>query len=144
MKIKRPIGKWLAILGRFQQMYLARGLEPMGIGFGQYSLLMAVCDSPGIQQDDIAQQLFLNKSSVARGLSTLEENGFLYREINSKDKRAYNVYPTQKGLEILEDIFKLCNDATEKVTGPLSEEELDILNELLRRMSEYVLEDKGK
>jgi len=65
----------------------------MGIGMGQYPFLLSICETPGIRQDNLADALYLNKSSVARALTQLEQNGFLTRTVDPADRRAYCIHP---------------------------------------------------
>ena len=132
----KPIGKWIGMLSRHRQTYLAHRLEPLGIGPGQYPLVLMIVETPGIRQDVLAEKLYLNKSSVARGVSHLEKNGFLIRKVDAVDKRAYCLYPTRQATGIYPDIIRLSQEANRAWTAGLSSEEVELLDSLLRHMTE--------
>ena len=134
MRIHRPVGRWLGVVARMHQMYMARQLEPMGIGMGQYPFLLSICETPGIRQDNLADALYLNKSSVARALTQLEQNGFLTRTVDPADRRAYCIHPTRRAREIRGEIVRLSRESVSHLTRALSEEEQNIFASLLERV----------
>lgn len=131
--------KWISILYRQHQWFMGKQLEPIGIGMGQYSILFAVFREPGINQDCITDKLHLNKSTVARAIAVLEENGFLTRETNPCDKRAYRLYPTGKTSDAIDHIVALCNTGAVQMMEGLSDEEQHMAFKLLERMGQNVL-----
>ena len=59
-----------------------------------------MCDHGALTQDEITKRLSLDKSVVAKTVAKLEETGFLYRRTNPKDKRTYDIHPTEKAMEV--------------------------------------------
>lgn len=130
----KPIGKWITILSRHRQHYMAQKLEPLGIGAGQFPLVLIIVETPGIRQDLLAEKLYLNKSSVARGVSQLEKNGFLIRKVDAMDKRAYCLYPTRLARDSYADIIRLNQEANRAWIAGLSPGEVEQLDNLLQHM----------
>ena len=89
------------VISRCASTYRADKLDGYGISSAHYFYILAVCRTPGISQDKLAQRLYINKSSVARVLQTLESDGFITRCQNEIDRRETLVYPTKKAEEIL-------------------------------------------
>ena len=90
--------------------------------------------NPGSSQDDIARFICLNKSTVARTLSYLEEHGFVKREADESDKRVLRVYPTEKMLLALPEVISLAKEWNGIISEGLSEEEMAVFNSLLERI----------
>lgn len=128
--------KHISMLFRYIQAAMAGRLEPLGIGMGQYPHLLATCERPGISQDKLTGNLLYNKSSVARALISLEENGFLRRETDPADKRAYRLYPTEKGLAAKEVIRRQVTEVTAELTQGFAPDERQQAALLLQRMAE--------
>ena len=60
----------LNIIGRCTQMERSDKLKRLGGCGGQVPYLLRLCRRPGLSQEEIAQALYLNKSSVARQIPT--------------------------------------------------------------------------
>lgn len=63
-------------------------------------LVRLVLQQPGLSQQAIADELRLEKSTVARFLSLLEEKNLIERRQSDENKREKLVYPTEKAREI--------------------------------------------
>ena len=100
------------------------------------SYLAAICDCPGITQDQLARRIFINKSNVARQLVILEEDGFVERRPSPGDKRAIQVFPTQKAKDALPQIVAMFRRWEGFVAQDLTEEERRCLTNMLAKMKD--------
>ena len=66
-----------------------------------YAYVLTVCRQPGRSQEELARELCVNKSTVARNINYLEENGYVSRTPLPQDKRQFSVFPTEKALKVL-------------------------------------------
>ena len=114
--------------------YRTEALAPMDLKACHASYLSEICADPGISQDKLAQRICINKSNVARQVAILEEGGFITRVPSAEDKRIMRLYPTEKTLALLPRILSILDTWEKCLTAGLSEEEMDILTELLSRM----------
>ena len=94
-----------------------------------------ICAAPGITQDQLALRLHVNRSNVTRQLAMLEENGFVLRRRSESDRRAVEVYPTQKAEETLSAVRAVYRSWREKLFYDLTSEERDRLESLLERLA---------
>ncbi len=94
----------------------------------------ALCREPGISQERLSKKLYVNKSNVARQLSSLEKLGWIIREQDAADKRVLRVYPTQKAEDIYSKITAMEQQWDVFITEGLTEEERQIAAILLRKM----------
>ena len=90
--------------------------------------------NPGMSQDDIAKYLCLNKSTVARSLASLEENGFVMREADAEDKRVMRVYPSEKMLSLTPHIKEALKEWNAYISEGISEEEMAVFSSVLEKM----------
>ena len=51
-------------------------------------------------QEQLVKEIYVHKSSVARQLALLEQNGFITRSACPSDRRQLLVYPTEKALRV--------------------------------------------
>lgn len=109
---------------------------PYGISVAQVPVIILACKKPGISQYEVVEEVGLEKSVVAKTIGKLMEAGYLTREQNPKDKRAFNLYPTEKSLNIYPVLVSQGQKCKELLTIGFSDEEKLLLSELLERMVE--------
>ena len=94
----------------------------------------ALCEKPGISQEALSRRLYVNKSTVARQLLTLEKDGWVRREQDGSDRRILRVFPTQKALQIHPQIQRMEREWDAFITAGLTEQERQTARLLLRKM----------
>ena len=119
---------------RCTTQYRAEALAPLGLKSCHASYLAEICAAPGISQDQLATRICINKSNVARQAAILEEDGFITRTPSSTDKRIMQLFPTQKTLDLLPQITQLLTGLEACLTENMTEEEKELLENLLQRM----------
>ena len=73
-------------------------------------------------------------SARARQVVVLEDTGFITRSPSPNDKRVMQLYPTEKTMEVLPQIRQVNRFWQEYLTEDLTQQELEILETLLRRI----------
>lgn len=133
---KNTNGRWISLLNRYIQTYISKHLKAYNLGYGQHAFLLALYDNNGINQDTLSDILNIDKGTTAKAVKKLEDEGYVYREVDPDDKRAYRLYCTQKALDlksVLFDVLWSCNDM---LTANFTEEEKQLALKLLHKMSE--------
>lgn len=123
------------VISRCASAYRAEGLEGSGISAAHYFYVIAICKNPGISQDKLAKKLYINKSSVARALQTLENDGFIKRQQSDIDRRLTLVYPTQKAEDLLPRIREVSDGWHEYLFGALDDSEREVFITLLEKVT---------
>ena len=108
----------------------ADGLTPC-----QHTFVLAICRAPGRTQDELARDICLNKSTVARTLAELERGGFVRREVNKSDKRCMLVYPTEKMLAVHNEVAEVADLWNAEILSGISDSEIEIFRSVLVRMN---------
>ena len=121
-------------ISRCGAQYRSDRLAPMGLKACHASYLTEICDCPGISQEKLAGRICINKSNVARQAAVLEEEGFITRIPSPSDKRVLQLYPTQKALDIMDDIRGILVCWEDCIGQDLSETEKQLLSGLLAKM----------
>lgn len=121
-------------ISRCGAQYRSDRLAPMGLKACHASYLTEICDCPGISQEKLAGRICINKSNVARQAAVLEEEGFITRIPSPSDKRVLQLYPTQKALDIMDDIRGILVCWEDCIGQDLSEAEKQVLSGLLAKM----------
>ena len=101
----------------------------------QYYMLLFLYYEMGTNQSDIAKACLMDRSGVSRAFKDFEEKGLIVREVDEKNKRAYKITLTKKGIETSEFLIE-----KEKEWDDMICEELDITREdLLKLLSNISL-----
>jgi DNA-binding MarR family transcriptional regulator len=126
--------KMLNNISRSQAIYRNNKISAKDLQTGHYAFVLAICREPGRSQEEIAKELCINKSTVARNLNCLEEKGYISRSFLPNDKRQFSVYPTEKMLAVLPEVKKASAEWMMLLSEGISQHELDIFNSVLERM----------
>jgi DNA-binding MarR family transcriptional regulator len=95
------------------------------------TFLLGHCAS---SQDDVASALKLDKTTVARALSSLEKKGFVERCVNEANRRKYILALTASGRENIADIVGVYDRWFDQVVSCLSPGEQTQFDEYCAKM----------
>ena len=68
----------------------------------QMGYLKYINDNPGASQEDVARAMRIDKGAVAKAVKDMADKGFVRREQNNLDRRAYCLFPTEKAQKVAE------------------------------------------
>ena len=135
--------KSISILYRKSHIWLNNGCARYGLTAAQAVVILIVCDSKALTQDDITKRLSLDKSVIAKTVTKLEELGFIVRTTNARDKRTYDICPTEKAWAVYPAIRDQIDASFTRMTQQMTAEEQAEFKRLLLLAAEaaIVLED---
>lgn len=133
--VKRSLMKNIVTIARCATLYQDAQMLQSGITGYQAPYISIICENPGVTQDELAQRLHVNRSSVSRQVSMLEENGFVIRKRSEYDRRAILVYPTKQMEQVLPRVCEVYASWRSQISTALSAEELDVLESLLCKLA---------
>jgi len=106
------------------------------------SYIRLICSNEALSQEDISKYLYVNKSTVARHVNTLEKNGFLIRQVDKEDKRIKRIYPTEKAKKLFPVIMDYLEEWNNKITNFIKKEDeneaINLLKNLAKQASESI------
>jgi DNA-binding MarR family transcriptional regulator len=109
-------------------------MKPYNIGSGQYAFLLTLYRNDGISQEELSNKLMIDKGTTARAIDKLEKAGYVVRRTNPKDRRAYNVFITDKAVELKPILYDKMGSWTDILVADLSQEERDMVYVILKKM----------
>ncbi len=113
----------------------------MGLSFDEYTALDTISCNAGICQRDLAKLILKDRANTGRLLDTLEEMGLITRFIDTKNNRLVKKMGiTEKGLKKLYAINERIESHFTNTTKTFSEEEIDALQQALRRFKNCIEE----
>ena len=126
--------KMLNNISRSQAIYRHNRISANDLQSSHYAFTLAICREPGRSQEELARELCINKSTVARNLNCLEERGYIVRNPLPNDKRQFAVYPTEKLISTVPEIRKASAEWMDLLSEGIPQDELDIFSSVLERM----------
>lgn len=108
---------------RCTQVYVDKKLEKYQLSIGTYPYLLALSKAPGISQNEISRELNVDKAMSARTIKKLIELGYIRKEENKQDIRAYRLFITESAEKILPDIIMILDEWIEILLEGNSQEQ---------------------
>ena len=94
----------------------------------------------GISQETLAKALKVSKATSTRAIRNLEKEGYVYRQVDEEDRRAYKVYLTDKGKEMREVVLKKLLAFVDPLLSDFTAEEKEVFRQLLQKASRKLFE----
>jgi DNA-binding MarR family transcriptional regulator len=135
-EIARNIVRYIHFLEKKRRYFLDERLGAYRLSGSTFMIILFLDRNPGASQDDLADFLLINKSSVARTCRQLADLGYIRREQSSQDRRLNNLYLTGSGQGLLPVIRELLAEWRDQVTCGMCAEDQQVLLRLLAQMLE--------
>lgn len=132
--------KSISILYRKSHIWLNNGCAQYDLTAAQAAIILIVCDFGVLTQDDITKRLRLDKSVIAKTVTKLEERGFMVRTTNAKDKRTYDIRPTEKAREVYPFVKEQIDLSFQRMTQNMTEKERVEFKRLLMMAAEATID----
>ena len=130
-----PLGRLISVIHRQNQKYLLKAFKNYNIGNGgQYAFLKWIIQSPGINQDELTSKLKFDKATTARSVSQLEKAGYIRKETSESDRRANELFPTEKAIQVYPHIQFVLDELNNELTKNLTDDERKQLISLLKKI----------
>ncbi|CUH80927.1 MarR family winged helix-turn-helix transcriptional regulator [Tropicibacter naphthalenivorans] len=104
----------------FQQRMKAAGLDLTPV---QFAAMGAVKDTPGIDQASIAAAIAYDRATIGGVIDRLISKGWVARNVSKRDRRAREVFLTDKGAQVFAEVLPLVAALQDDVLTGLSDAE---------------------
>lgn len=131
--------KAISILYRKSHIWLNNSCTQYSLTAAQAVIILIVCDFGILTQDEITKRLALDKSVIAKTVTKLEELNFVIRKTNAKDKRTYDILPTDKAREVYPFLKEQIDDSFQRMTANMTASEREEFKRLLLLAAEATL-----
>lgn len=127
---------YISKIYRYKDSYLSRKFKKYNLSSGSFSYLLTLSRNEGISQIQISKEVGNDRAMSARTINKLIEQGFIYKVQDENDGRAYKLYLTDKGKQILPFIQKEIQEVIDFLTRDLTEDEKEITINSLKNIFE--------
>lgn len=131
-----PTSPLVSLLHRKQTTFLNNKLKDVDLSSGLYPVLIKSYKNEGISQEELAEALHINESTVTRNLEKLENKGLITRT-PQKRKKIINV--TSEGAKIAQTVMNYDNEWDDILKKSLDEEEFDNFRNMLIKICEDLI-----
>lgn len=104
-------------------------------------LLMHLGIEEGLSQQEIANRIFKDKSSVKRLIDSMESKSLLVRIEDKNDRRNKLIYLTHKGKKVKEEVIEVKSIFAERFCKEIDKDEMKVCKKVLSQIYEIFNED---
>lgn len=124
----------MGIVSRLAWEYAREKMDTDGLSSVQNKVCIAIYNDPGLSQDDVAHELGMDKSSIAKLIAKLMEGNYVIRETNPQDRREYKLYLDKRGEKAVNELVSYLNEFQERFISSIRPELIEELNETLTQI----------
>ena len=110
-------------------------VQHVGITRVQYAVLSLIASNENLSQTNIGDALYMDRASTMAIINKLQDAGYVSRKKSPHDKRMHALALTAKGKKAFPTIDKKVTKHEDKFLQRLSDDELDILNQALSKLT---------
>ncbi len=112
--------------------------EHIGFTHAQWRALVHLSENENCRQIDLAEILEIKPITLVRQIDLLEESGWVRRNKDSEDRRAYRLELTPKAHAIMQELWKIADEVEAQVLKALTPQERQLMTALLERVKNSV------
>jgi MarR family transcriptional regulator for hemolysin len=102
----------------------------------QWKMIAALAITDGLSQKELADFLSLDSSTLVPVIDKLEQNGFVTRKPDPKDRRNNRIFITKKSESIIDSIVEAILKLRKVVYKDISTRDIETTKKVLQKMTE--------
>jgi DNA-binding MarR family transcriptional regulator len=134
--LSRRAGFLLVQLGTNEHRRFAERLSPLDLHPRHFGMLSHLAAAEGQSQQALSEALGIHRSAVVALVDDLERRGLAERRRDPSDRRAYTLYLTPSGHELLAELEREAEGREAELLAALNASERSQLISLLQRVAE--------
>ena len=142
--LENSIGYLARVAFRSFSSLLERRTLEYDVSAGQWRFLRQLWRGDGITQRELSARVGMREPTTVVTLKGLEKAGLVYRETSEVDRRKIHVFLTPRAKELEAILTPMSTEVHEMATRGFSDEEIDTLRSLLRRVIDNLAEEAEK
>jgi len=120
---------------------LDRRLKPLGLSQAKWRTLMQLSRAPEpLSQKTLAAKMGIEGATLVGILDRLEEDGWILRKPDQKDRRGKKVYLTEKSETIIMQIKATSNKLKKEILTGISEQEYECCINVLTQIKDHLID----
>lgn len=131
---KRSFGFVLQDVARLLRRNVNRRFQTLGLTQAQWQALANISCREGLNQAALAEIMEAQPITIARLIDRMEAAGWVERRPDPKDRRAVQLHLMPKAQPIIDQMWELAAEVRAEATAGITEEEKELLIDILMRM----------
>jgi len=119
------------VLNRTFLSYITESLSEQDISYSDSIFLVNIGAKEGITQEEISNNLAIDKAAVARSVKNMQKKGYVKTVQSKLDRRAKELYLTETGKELDQFMQQINSKWMNHVLGSLSPEEIKTFSQTI-------------
>jgi MarR family transcriptional regulator, organic hydroperoxide resistance regulator len=132
--IEESLGYLVNYLAKLFSQIHSACLSEYGVHLGQWGVLMFLWVEDGLTQRQLSRQVAIDDASMVRAIDRMERDGLVRRKRNAQDRRQSNIYLTERGRALRDQLIPCAISGNARATQGLTGAEVAQFIALLRRM----------
>lgn len=131
---------WMSFIHTFRaiQKVLDAKLRAIGLGYYEFKVIAELVGGGRMSMAKLAEKIMFTQAGITYMIDRLEEQGYVVRVRSSEDRRVIFVEVTEKGRRIFEEGVGVIREATRRIFGGLTDEELEAMARSFAKIRENV------
>lgn len=134
MRFEETLIYQFAQLSTAQRVSLDKSLQPIGLFGGQIFVLMALWDSDGLSQAELADRLNVSAPAINKMVKSLSDADLIETRKSEFDARISQVFLTDLGKQTKDNAVAIWQAAEERFAEALTKGEATLLFELIQKI----------
>lgn len=118
--------------------YYRRTQKPYGLSLPEWRSLRTIAAQPGISQTEIAETSGIHLMTLSRSVQGLLMKGWIRGELDEADRRRTQLFCTDRGLELANEIGAREEIHSDYVMDVLEPDEVDQLERLVSKLVDHL------
>ena len=123
-----PFIAWIHNISLNQQKYMKSKISDFDFDHNMRYIIF-IYDNPNCSQEDIVNMFGQSKGNIAKVLRKFEDEGYIERKTDPKNRRKYMLNTTEKGSEIVPRIRQISKDWEAEVG--ITDEDLELKKRIM-------------
>ena len=140
-QLDNNIGRLFVFMSRYAKSYIKKALEGTALQTGEDFTALAILNThPQLSKTELISHNLQEKTSGTEVIRRLIAAGLVKQWDDDKDKRSKHIAITDKGKELLYQVFVDMNHVGKMITGKLTNAEKLTLQHLLQKLEDFHLD----
>ncbi len=139
-RIEHELIPWVGRTSKKINLFMAEKFRENNLDLTkiQWLMLKKLCQKDGQLQKELAFLTDRDKASLARLVTTMERKGFILRVPVENDKRARQIFITDKGRIVFQESIPVVEEIFSELQTGIGEEELQMLIDILKKIQQNI------
>ena len=115
-----------------------------GLSITEWRIMAVLGELPGSSADEVSIKTQVEKSLISRSMQKLLKRNLVKRVVDETDRRRQNLTLTESGKDIYNQIVPVSYEYEALLTGCLSRQERNQLDQLLNKLSAHAIKVEKK